>query len=217
MHDSAPWVTTSTVLERLKSGRDDDAWGAFVTRFRGPILAYAQRQGLSAADAEDAVQEALAAFVAALRSGRFVRERGRLSHWLYGFASLAIRSTRTRVGGAAAAQLSDWSGVEGTGHLDPQWEEQWERAVLEHCLSVARTEFRGATWSVFEQLALEGHSVDDVAARAGMTRNAVYIAKHRVLARVEALIAECDTPFATPTAPGAVRGGASAIPRGEHG
>lgn len=195
MSESAPWVTTSTVLERLASGRDEEAWKDFVERFRGLIVSYAQRRGLGSADAEDAAQETLAQFVAAFRSGRFDRSRGRLSHWLYGFAANKVRRALERRGESEAERLSDWSDLQGAQQVDSDWEEQWERAVLQHCLAAARSEFRGPTWRVFEQLALEGRSVDEVAAGAGLTRNAVYIAKHRVLARVQQLIAECDTPF----------------------
>lgn len=205
MDDSAAWITTSTVLERLASGPDQDAWGAFVGRFRGPLVGYAQRRGLGAADAEDAAQEALATFVEAFRAGRFERERGRLSHWLYGFVANAVRRAQARGGRDDAQQLSHWSALEGAGQIDPDFEESWEREVLRQCLDSARAEFRGTTWRVFEGLALEGRAVDELAAETGLSRNAVYIAKHRVLARVEALMAECETPFASGPAPGALR------------
>lgn len=205
MDDAAAWITTSTVLERLASGADEDAWGTFVRRFRGPLVGYGERRGLSASDAEDAAQEALAAFVEAFRAGRFERERGRLSHWLYGFVANAVRRALARTGAQDAQQLSHWSALEGAGEVDPEFEERWEREVLRQCLDSARAEFRGSTWRVFEALALEGRAVDEVAAETGLSRNAVYIAKHRVLARVEALIAECETPFANGAAPGALR------------
>jgi RNA polymerase sigma-70 factor (ECF subfamily) len=192
MDTSGTWVTTSTVLERLAGTGGQEAWTDFVERFRGPIVAYAQRRGLSVADAEDAAQEALGAFVAAYRAGRYRRERGRLSGWLYGFVSNKVLRAAQRARDGVASAPDGWSAIADDGGGDPEWEEIWERALFERCLAVARTEFRGSTWRVFEMLVLEERSVGDAVEELGLTRNAVYLAKHRVLARVTALARDCD-------------------------
>ena len=193
MDGPSTWITTSTVLQRLANFGDGDAWSRFIERFRNPIVAYARRRGLSASDADDAAQEALTAFAQAFRSGAYVRERGRLSRWLFGFVhNKVLRVLEHDLRRPEAAEIERWSQVEGGPAVDPEWEEVWERSMLEQALAAARGEFQGSTWRVFEMLVLENRSVDDAVAETKLTRNAVYIAKHRVLARVEALIVECD-------------------------
>jgi RNA polymerase sigma-70 factor (ECF subfamily) len=190
----SPWVTTSTVLQRLQHFDDRDAWSAFSERFRRPIAAYARRRGLSDADAEDAAQETLAAFADAYRRGAYDKTRGRLSQWLFGFArnkvERAFEAAHKHGGDVRASELA--SGLAGGDAVDPEWEEAWERAMLEQCLASARGEFAGSTWRVFEMLVLENRSVDETAAETGLSRNAVYIAKHRVLGRVQELLRDCD-------------------------
>ena len=76
------------------------------------------------------------------------------------------------------------------------WEQTWEEVILGHCLDQARREFRPKTWSAFEQVALQGRSPVEVADRLGMSRNSVFIAKHRVLKRLRELQADCDVSSA---------------------
>jgi len=192
---SHSWITTSTVLQRLKSFEDHDAWAGFAERFRRPVASYARRRGLSDADADDVAQDTLAAFAEAYRDGAYAREKGRLSRWLFGIARNKVESARERNArrldaGAAASAFS--SQLAADAPLEAEWRDEWERNLLEHCISSARGEFRGATWRAFEMLVLESRSVEDVVGETGLTRNAVYIAKHRVLGRVQALLLDCD-------------------------
>ena len=64
--------------------------------------------------------------------------------------------------------------------------------MLEQCVAAARDELHGTTRRVFEMLVLEGRSVEDAMSETGLSRNAVYIAKHRALTRVRGLLADCD-------------------------
>ncbi len=190
--EPAPWVTTSTVLQRLKSFDDQDAWQQFVRRFQRPIEAYARKRGLSESDAEDAAQEALAAFAQSFRDGGYERERGRLSRWLFGIVHHRIEQQRDRMARRAPADSVAWSQLEDQQSPDGVWTEIWERSMLEQCVAAARDELHGTTRRVFEMLVLEGRSVEDAMSETGLSRNAVYIAKHRALTRVRGLLADCD-------------------------
>ena len=98
------WITTTRILEELKSSKDGDAWTVFIRNFRPVLVKFGRRMGLSKADAEDACQQTLLAFVQGLRAGRYVREKGRLSGWLFGVAkrviqkNIASRSSASGVG-----------------------------------------------------------------------------------------------------------------------
>lgn len=196
LDEPSGWITTSTVLARLADFDDRGAWERFVERFRRPIEAFAERQGLGPAEREDAAQETLLAFADAYRRGEYARAKGRLSSWLFGIAWRRIdharRRARVRSGEVALGGEGEpsWSAVEGA--TSPEWEETWERAMLEHCLRQARKEVQPATFRAFEMLVLEGRSIEDTVAELGVTRNAVAIAKHRVSERLRELVAECD-------------------------
>src|SRR5215210_5478398 len=63
------WLTTATVLQRLRDFENRDAWGAFAERFRQPVVSFARGMGLKGPDAEDVAQETLLAFAEAYRDG----------------------------------------------------------------------------------------------------------------------------------------------------
>ena len=56
------WLTTATVLQKLRDFENRDAWDSFADRFRRPVISFARGMGLKPADAEDVAQETLLAF-----------------------------------------------------------------------------------------------------------------------------------------------------------
>ena len=112
------WVTTSVLLDQLRAGADG-AWGAFLERFRKPVIAFALKVGLPAQAADDAAQETMLAFLEGLRSGSYDRKKGRLSSWLFGIASMKARQAfdaRARIDRDHAGEKSSQPGsVAGGG------------------------------------------------------------------------------------------------------
>ena len=185
------WVTTTVVLERL--ARDDSsAWESFVERFRLPVERFVREFGLSADEAEDVAQETLSTFVLAFRDRKYDRNRGRLRSWLFGIARrTALRSRRL-----AARRRQVTPNVQKTGFWDDvpdvaasrrSWDRSWDEAVFQLCLDRVRSEVQTGTMRAFEAVALEQRQPADVARELGMTSNAVFIAKHRVLKRIREL------------------------------
>ena len=62
------------------------------------------------------------------------------------------------------------------------WDREHDEHVTRHLLTLIRHNFADNTWTAFQQFAIEGRSADEVAERLGMTANAVFIAKSRVMA-----------------------------------
>jgi RNA polymerase sigma-70 factor (ECF subfamily) len=188
------WVTTSTVLDRLAHYSDQGAWERLTERFRGPFLAYARRRGLGEAECEDVAQESLLAFAQAYREGKYDRARGRLSHWLFGIAWRRVEEARrglARVRGLAEGVPTELD-LAVPGEVSPEWQEIWERSMIELCLRQVRKEVEPATFRAFEMLVLESRLVEDATRELGLSANAVTIAKHRVGKRVRELVDLCD-------------------------
>ncbi len=191
-----PWVTTTILLERLTDAQDS-AWEEFATHFRAPVHRFAVRLGLSDAAAEDVVQSTMLAFVRAYREGRYSRDRGRLSSWLFGIAfreAQRVFRDAPREGQAPAARgrTTFFSGRPDDELARRTWTETWERHVLDRCLEQVRAEVEPSTYEAFELTAMRGVPADRVATDLGITKNAVFIAKHRVLKRVAELRREFE-------------------------
>jgi RNA polymerase sigma-70 factor (ECF subfamily) len=187
-----PWITTTQVLEDLRRPDDTLVWDEFCTHFRPVVVKFALHLGLPAADAEDAAQETMLSFLKAFRNGKYAREKGRLSNWLFGVARRVILNLRGRrpleqLIADKTTGTSFWDLVQDDRQMEQTWDMQWRRMVLEKCLAQARREFDPKVFGAFEQYALAGVAVDEVCRRLAMSRNAVYIAKSRVLSRLREL------------------------------
>jgi RNA polymerase sigma factor (sigma-70 family) len=186
-------VTSTALLQALRCSENRTAWQNFTERYYPLVWRFARRLGLGPADAEDAAQETLLAFARAYQAGQYDRDKGRLHDWLFGIARRQIEWVRRRLG--REVQLP--SPTDGTGPLeripddDPQvqlWEEEWQQAVLHQCLREIRGAFEPKTVEAFELFAWKGLSAGEVAARLGMTPNAVFLAKHKILKRIRELV-----------------------------
>ena len=182
------WITTTVLLENLRNA-EDAAWEEFVGRFRAPIVRFACGLGLAAEEAEDVAQEALMDFVKAYRGGQYDREKGRLSAWLFGIAHRRVCNARRREAGRPQPlkgpdRTAFWANLPDEHVARRTWDTSWERAVIEHCLQQVRLEVEPRTTRAFELFAIEGRPAAAVADELGMSRNAVFIAKHRVMKRI---------------------------------
>ena len=187
------WMTTTTVLDRLRDANDHSAWSSFMERFRAPIAAFSQKMGLRPSDAEDVTQETMIAFLESYRQEAFQRGRGRLSHYLFGIAHNKILAARRKIATREAqVSLSEdgtsfWSALPDSGAAQELWEKEWRQTILAQCLEQASREVSPQTFEAFRLVVFGNRTPADVAAELGMTRNAVFIAKHRVGTRLREL------------------------------
>jgi RNA polymerase sigma-70 factor (ECF subfamily) len=186
------WVTTTQVLEELQSSNDAPAWRRFCDHFHIVVVNFSKHMGLSITDAEDVAQETMLAFVKAFRDGKYDRDKGHLSDWLFGIAKHVILNFRRRL--PSEQLVADKT--TGTSFLDQiqddrniklTWETEWRHMVLTRCFEQARKEFNPKVFKAFELYALSQTAADKVAQQLEMSQNAVYIAKCRVLSRLREL------------------------------
>jgi len=188
------------LLLDLRDCANERAWTLFLERYRPLIAAYARRRGLQPADADDVSQDVLVAFVKAHREGRYDKEKGRFRTWLGRIAvnktldalrRLMNRDEQPVDTGTATGFLQsvEHDGPNGDELL---WEQEWERFVLDGCMRVVSMEFDQQTLTAFELYALQETPPQRVADELGMSRNAVYVAKSRILERMRQLREELE-------------------------
>lgn len=173
--------TSATLLDRLRRPDDPAAWDRFTTLYTPLLHTWAARQGFHPADAADLVQDVLVKLLRELP--RYVRGPGQsFRGWLRTLATNAGRDFRRR---AATRPLPPADGLaDAADPADGFDEADHRRALVARGLSLIRSEFAGRTWEAFEGVVVRGRAVADVAAELGLTANAVYLARHRVLTRL---------------------------------
>ena len=180
--------TPTTLLERLRQPDDGVAWRDFVYLYTHLIYHWALQLDLQAADAADLVQEIFLALCNALPEYHHDRQRT-FRAWLFTLMQKKWQDWRRRrilvpVSGTGAALAE-------RAHRDhPAMPEEAEyRAHLcARALRLIQSEFTPATWMTFWATVVEGRPARDVALKYGITTNAVYLTRGRVLRRLREVL-----------------------------
>ncbi len=190
-------VTSFTLLEGLKNRQDSRAWQRFMARYEPMVMAFARKLGLNDTDAQDVCQETMLGFIQAYGDGRYDRDKGRLRSWLFGIAHRkAIDMKRRRAREIVVGDKTDASAflgrIESPDQAKEIWEQQWQRSVLRACLEEVSKDLSPNTVKAFDLYVFEQWPVEKVAEQLGISQNAVYIAKTRVMERVRKIKAEME-------------------------
>ena len=183
--------TPQTLLRKIAEYADgDDAaeWAKFAELYEPVIRLYiAQSGAVSAADADDIVQDIFIRLVEVLRTGGYKREKGRFRSYLAAMVrrllidryrrELARPDTADGVPPAIADDLPAKT-PDPAAIVDMRLALARHDAAVEHVLNHTMLEKR--TVAAYREYALEGQSAAEVAERHGMTVNNLRQLKHRL-------------------------------------
>ncbi len=182
--------TSASLLDRVRRSPDDDSWQRLVAIYSPLIHGWLRREvKLDAHDADDVVQEVLA--VVLRRIPEFERQRtGSFRAWLKAITvnclRQSIRQRQNRAVSSGDSQVAELLNALEDPHsqISSLWDREHDEFVMKQLLQMLRSQFAANTWRAFERVALEGVASEHVAAELGITVNAVFIAKSRVMARL---------------------------------
>jgi RNA polymerase sigma-70 factor (ECF subfamily) len=175
--------TPASLLERLRHP-DEGAWPRFVDLYTPLLYFWACRMGLQESDAADLVQDVFTILLQKFPEFRYDKNKSFRS-WLRTVTMNRWHDNMRRK--AAALRDAGPVGLEDVAVPDDA-KELWEKEYSEHLVAraaeVMKVEFQPATWQAFWSLAVEGKSGTEVASALGLSVDAVYAAKSRVLRRL---------------------------------
>ncbi len=182
--------TSATLLERLRNRADADAWKRLVDLYSPLLSTWLRRHALQDADVEDLVQEVLLTVAREAPKFQHSGRAGAFRHWLRSILANRLREFwRERRLRPVAGGDSDFAGMldqlqdpdSGLSHL---WDQEHDQHVVRRLLAMIEPQFSPSTWQAFRRVVLDGARPDTVAAELGLSVNAVFIAKSRVLQRL---------------------------------
>jgi len=181
-------LTSLSLLGRLQQPEPpEDDWARLVRLYRPFIERFIRLDVRLASDADDICQEVLKKLLEHLP--RFERQRnGSFRAWLKTITVNEVRYYLRRrrgvsLGGEAGAMLLDGL-ADPRNELSQQWDREYGDHVLTRLLEAIEPEFSPATWQAFRMRVFEQRSTEEVAAELRLSKNAVDIAKSRVLSRL---------------------------------
>jgi RNA polymerase sigma-70 factor (ECF subfamily) len=191
--------TRASLLVRLRNPRDEAAWQEFLDLYGSLVYNYARKQGLQDADAADLGQEVLQAVAASVGRLEYDPHRGSFRNWLFTVVRRKLSNWR-----AAQGHRARGSGDPATQQLleqypapasdEAEWEAEWEDRLFAWACTQVRKDVSDSTWQAFWRTAMDGQPTRRVAADLGLTATAVYLARHRVLARLKELVRSVQEP-----------------------
>jgi RNA polymerase sigma factor (sigma-70 family) len=196
--------THPSLLIRLRDPLDAVAWATFAEVYAPMIYRYARHRGLQDADAADVTQDVLAEVSRCIRTFEYRPEAGRFRDWM---GTLARRKLIRFLDRKARGELEVLTDLDPehpacaeNSQPDTDWDTVFAETIWQAALARAKERFEPATWQAFERVWIDGRGAAEAAAELGLTIEKVYVAKSRVLKRLEEevrLLAE-DAPLTTP-------------------
>jgi RNA polymerase sigma-70 factor (ECF subfamily) len=180
--------TPISLLQRLRDLARSEAaaaaWSEFVELYTPVLYSWASRLGLQSADAADLVQDVFVILVRKLPEFQYDSGKS-FRAWLK-----TVLMNRWRDGEKRAAVVSQETGHPAVAEANIQGqnleleEAEYRELLVRRALEMMQREFKPATWKACWEQVVQGRSAAEVAKELGLSVNAVYVARSRVLRRL---------------------------------
>ena len=186
-------TTNVELILRLTNTQDQRAWAEFVELYEPLLLKTARKLGLSSNDAVDAVQEVFVHLGKVVSQWKPTGRPGAFRGWLVRVArnqmlKLIQRTTMLKAESASDGEnefaLADASCSQRSTYFNIEF----RRTVFLYVVQKIRDSFSGKTWQAFWFSYMDQRSLPEVAAELDLTLGAVYIARSRVMSRLQSEI-----------------------------
>ena len=189
--NSGEWQSATSRSLLVRAGENDSAaWQRLVSLYSPLVYRWCRQAGLQRADAADVGQEVFQSVARGLASFRHRRPTDTFRGWLRTITKNKIKDWRRRRPGelTGVPGLEQRAGAKSQHYELPEADDSLNQReaqmVVTRALQLIRRDFHERTWRAFEQVTLEGARAREAAERLGMSINAVYMARWRVLHRL---------------------------------
>ena len=179
--------TSASLLESLRDASDEEAWNRLVDMYSPLLRNWLRRHNANTGDIDDVVQEVMTVVVRRFPDFQRQPRTGAFRAWLRTITVNCLRDQWRRsnkqpkaTGGTQCAEAIEQLADPNSG-ISKIWDQEHDKHVARFLLSKIQPDFTPQTWQAFQRFAIDGSSADEVAKELGITANAVFIAKSRVM------------------------------------
>jgi RNA polymerase sigma-70 factor, ECF subfamily len=187
---------SSSLLARVRA-QDQRAWQWLVSLYAPLVYRWCRGSGLQAADAADVGQEVFRTVARKIVDFRRDRPQDSFRAWLRTIARTKVldhlrrsRNEPRGQGGSDAQTLLQQVPADSTGDGGGTADAEDRVLLYGRAVELIRGDFEERTWRAFWRVVVDGQAPADVAGELGMSRDAVYHAKARVLSRLRSEFAD---------------------------
>jgi RNA polymerase sigma factor (sigma-70 family) len=184
--------TRATLIQRLKDWQDQSSWQDFFDTYWKLIYGTAIKSGLTATEAQDAVQETMISVAKHMPSFKYDPAIGSFKTWLLNMTRWRITDQLRKRGPFVACHSSSDDTATGTRtvdkvvdpmsqDLDALWNAEWEKTLLYAAVAKVKRQLEPQKFQIFDMYVNKEWAPEKVAATFGISVDQVYLAKHRMM------------------------------------
>jgi RNA polymerase sigma-70 factor (ECF subfamily) len=184
--------TPPTLLEKLRDPHDAAAWDRFIELYTGLLQQWARRLPLAGAEPDDLVQEVFVKLLHELPKFTYDPSRGRFRSWLRALCENHWRDRwKKRANRLVQAEPRQFDDLPARGdELEAFWSRDYHAHLARAAFRLLAEKFDPITRTAFLETVLNGRPAREVAQELGLTANALFIRKCRVMTRLRQVLAE---------------------------
>ena len=183
--------TRASLLSRLKNPDDSGSWQEFFDTYWDFLYGIAIKSGMTAAEAEDVLQETLISTAKYLKDFKYnpslsfkawlrTNIKWRISDQFHKRLPLSSGSPQAENETNRTGTVERIANPDGSYDLDGKWEEEWREHIQKTVLSKIRTKVKPKHYQIFDAHVVKGWDVKKVMATLGVTADLVYQVKSRI-------------------------------------
>jgi RNA polymerase sigma factor (sigma-70 family) len=190
-------TTRQSLLCRMQDGQDREAWNQFVEIYSPFVFGILRRRGLQDADAADVMQEVMRTVFRSFQKFDHNQRPGAFRRWLACIVQTRLcdyveRRKKETPGSGDTALLKLLDHQLSREDEEASVVQEYQKALFQWAVGQVRGEFHDGTWQAFWQTYVEGRASKEVADTLGLSVEAVYMARSRILARLKKKIGEVE-------------------------
>ena len=178
-------TTNVSLLLKLRSRSDASAWSQFVQLYAPLVHRWIGGLGIEEPDRSDVVQEVFIVLLGKMSSFQYDQQQS-FRGWMRRITLNKCRDllrARRRVTEPLLMELIERAGQNDSDFLT---ESEYRQSLAARALTLMRQHFSDTTWQACWLSVAEELSAKEIAAKLGISENAVYLSRARVLKRLRA-------------------------------
>lgn len=186
MSANRAWPSTQmTLIERIASPADAEAWEYFHKVYSPLILQFCQRYFLQPTDADDVCQNVIQSMRKSL--AQYEKSKGRFRYW---FSSVIQRQIAKHLKKEGQLPRATGGNVDIVADVaarldDDAAADEVRKYILKIALNAIRSEFTAKEWVVMEEVILKGRKPRELALEMDWDAPSISKAKYRLMKRLK--------------------------------
>lgn len=179
--------TSESLLFRLKSPENAEAWSRFADLYTPLIFYWARKNGLGPHDAADLVQEVMTLVFQKIPEFQYDSRRS-FRGWLRK-VTLNKHRERLRKKSLTIEEVgqSELVNLPQNGHADAAtqtWDQDYPKQLVSTAIDLMRREFAPKTWVALREFVTSDRGAAEIAKEHGVSAWTIYAAKSRLMKRL---------------------------------